>query len=142
MTRIDFYILDAEGENERLGFACRLAEKIYRSKAKLHIHTENPATQGRLDELLWTFRAGSFLPHRLLDGTPDGAPIVIGFSEPEATEPDWQVLMNLAGSVPDFFSRFERVAEVVDSSEEARAKARERYRFYQTRGYPLTTHKL
>lgn len=142
MTRIDFYILAATGENERLGFACRLAEKIYRSKAKLHIHTADPATQGRVDELLWTFRAGSFLPHRVADGSPDGAPIVIGFSEPKASGPDWQVLMNLTSSVPDFFSRFERVAEVVDNSEDARAQGRERYRFYQTRGYPLTTHKL
>jgi DNA polymerase-3 subunit chi len=52
------------------------------------------------------------------------------------------VLVNLASTVPAFFSRFNRVAELVGNDEAARAAARERYRFYQERGYTLNTHKL
>lgn len=52
------------------------------------------------------------------------------------------VLINLARSVPTFFSRFERTLEIVDDSDTARAQSRDRYRFYQKRGYPLKHHKL
>jgi len=52
------------------------------------------------------------------------------------------LLINLGLDVPGFFSRFERVAEVVDGDETQKAKGRERFRFYKDRGYPLETHKL
>jgi DNA polymerase III subunit chi len=44
--------------------------------------------------------------------------------------------------VPPWFGRFNRVAEPVGADEAARAAARERYRYYQDRGYTLNTHKL
>ena len=52
------------------------------------------------------------------------------------------VLINLAQTVPTFFSRFERTLEIVDDCDTARAQSRDRYRFYQKRGYPLQHHKL
>ena len=53
-----------------------------------------------------------------------------------------QVLINLTDTVPMFFSRFERVTEIVPANEKSRHQARERYKFYQQRGYELETHKL
>jgi DNA polymerase-3 subunit chi len=52
------------------------------------------------------------------------------------------VLINLAAKVPSFFSRFERVAEIVTTDDQAKEQARDRYKFYQQRGYELETHKL
>ena len=52
------------------------------------------------------------------------------------------VLINLAGSVPSFFGRFERVAEIVDQSDAQKQVARERYRFYRDRGYALQSHNV
>jgi DNA polymerase-3 subunit chi len=52
------------------------------------------------------------------------------------------VLVNLAPQVPEFFSRYERVAEVVDANAERRELSRERYRFYRDRGYKLNTLKV
>ena len=50
--------------------------------------------------------------------------------------------MNLAADVPEFFSRYERVAEVVDANTERRERSREGYRFYRDRGYQLNTHQV
>jgi DNA polymerase-3 subunit chi len=52
------------------------------------------------------------------------------------------VLINLAAEVPEFFSRYERVAEVVDADAVRREQSRERYRFYRDRGYKLNTHQV
>ena len=52
------------------------------------------------------------------------------------------LLINLAAEVPTFFSRFERVAEVVDTDAARRNQARERFRFYRDRGYAVETHNM
>jgi DNA polymerase-3 subunit chi len=44
--------------------------------------------------------------------------------------------------VPEFFSRYERVAEVVDANAARRAQSRERYRLYRDRGSQLNTHQV
>jgi DNA polymerase-3 subunit chi len=50
------------------------------------------------------------------------------------------VLINLHELPPPFFSRFERLAEIV--SVDGATAARERFRFYRERGYDLRTHNL
>ena len=52
------------------------------------------------------------------------------------------VLINLHDAAPPFFSRFERLAEIVGADEAGTAAARERFRFYRERGYELRTHNL
>jgi DNA polymerase-3 subunit chi len=51
-------------------------------------------------------------------------------------------MINLAAEVPAFFSRFERVLEVVDGDASRRAQSRSRFKFYRDRGYELATHNL
>ena len=41
-----------------------------------------------------------------------------------------------------FFSRFSRLAEIVVEQDPVRVPARERFRFYRERGYPLQTHQI
>jgi DNA polymerase-3 subunit chi len=50
------------------------------------------------------------------------------------------VLVNLHPEPPAFFSRFERLAEVVGADDEQLAAGRARYRFYRERGYELKSH--
>ncbi len=140
MTRIDFYILEGNTGDDRVPFACRLAEKAFVNGHRIYIHVPNAETASRLDEQLWTFRAGSFLPHAVVNGDPDpNTPIHIGHG-PEPVGND--MLINLADETPLFFSRFERVAELVGGDEGSRTLARERYRFYRDRGYPLESHTI
>jgi len=146
MTRVNFYISPNQAEEANLQLACRIAEKAYGQQNKVYIHT-NSAEQARsLDDMLWAFRQGSFIPHCLNnDQTGNAAEqqeaaVVIGHEGLPEMQPD--VLINLADEVPNFFSRFERVAEIVSGGEPTRECARERFKFYRERGYPLETHEL
>ncbi|MGA7800745.1 MAG: DNA polymerase III subunit chi [Gammaproteobacteria bacterium] len=139
MTRIDFYVLSGHDANGRALLACRLAEKAFQHGHRVYIHTESAAQSRHMDELLWTFRAGSFVPHGLREQA-EQVPVVIS----DSGEPDSHtgVLINLAPDVPLFFSRFARVAELVDQNDAQLRTGRERYRFYKERGYELASHKL
>jgi DNA polymerase-3 subunit chi len=141
MTRIDFYIIEDDHRQARQLLACRLAEKAYGLDHTIYIHTGDQQQAQQLDQMLWTFRDGSFIPHCLRnDKVADQASVVIGYdSEPETHN---QVLINLDNEVPLFFSRFERVAEVIAGDDEARKLGRERFKFYRDRGYELKTHNL
>ncbi len=69
MTRVNFYLLEGSGERACELFACRLAEKAYRMTHRTFIHTPSAAAAGKVDDLLWTFRDGAFVPHTLADAT-------------------------------------------------------------------------
>ena len=141
MTRVDFYVLDGAAPGGRERFACRLAETAYERGHRVYIHAPDGAAAARLDDLLWTFRAGSFVPHDVAGPEPDpDVPIHIGHEGEPADHED--VLINLAADVPRFFSRFARVAEVIDGDEGTRQQGRERFRFYRERGYPLESHNI
>jgi len=140
MTRVDFYLLGKE-EDRRDRFACRLAEKAYRMGHRVYLLAPDASSAGALDELLWTFSQGSFVPHgQLGDANADEHPVLIGHAEPPSGFQD--VLVSLANEVPDWVGRFERVAEIVGATEQDKHQARERFRHYRERGYPLETHPL
>jgi len=140
MTRVDFHILPATGNIEPDRWACRLTAKAWKQGRRVYLHAASEAQAQRIDDLLWTFRDISFLPHCLIGERRDDVRVFVGHGEtpPEENE----VMINLAHPAPSFFSRFERVIEVVPAEDEVRAQARERYRFYQERGYPLTMHEI
>ncbi len=140
MTEVDFYVLADGAQKSRLRFACRLADKVFRLGQRVFIHTASAEQTRELDTLLWTFQQNSFVPHSIVQDAGDiPPPVLLGHdAEPEAS----QVLINLASDVPLFFSRFERVAELVNTDNSVRQQGRSRYSFYKERGYPLRTHEI
>jgi DNA polymerase-3 subunit chi len=144
VTQVDFYILESDSEDARLRLACRIVDKATQQDQHVFINSSSDSEAQKLDELLWTFSQGSFIPHKVVRQAVDVAPrepVVIGLSQAPAGD-RWDVLVNLAAEVPDFFSRYERVAEVVDGNAARREQSRERYRFYRDRGYQLNTHQV
>jgi len=156
MTRVDFYVLPEAGQNNSVGNSeagakladdtvmtvCKLCDKAAGTGQRTYIYAPIAAQASALDAALWSFRQGSFIAHEQL-GAPLSAPlpaVLIGDAEP----PDeyQAVMINLSREVPPFFSRFERVLEVVDGNAAERAASRERYKFYRDRGYELAMHKL
>ena len=120
-------------------FTCRLIDKAYRQGCCIYIHAESAKQAEELDELLWTFRADRFIPHALLESGAQ-APVHIGCGDDPGEHQD--VMINLSGGIPHFFSRFERVTEIVPQDAGKRSKARSNFRFYKDRGYPLKYHDL
>lgn len=142
MAKVDFYILPATGEIARQQFACRLAEKAYRLENRVHIHVSDRDNLQILDDLLWTFRDGSFVPHEVIGISPGepASPVTIGCDEEPHTQCD--LLINLGDTIPSRASSFPRVAEVVTSDEESKAQSRKRFVDYRDQGHTLDTHKL
>lgn len=139
VTRVDFYVSRAGESLARERLACRIAEKAFRLGHRLHIHLGDDGELGTIDDLLWTFRDVSFLPHARL-GADEAVPITLDTGA--APEPVPDLLINLAAEVPGFFSRFERVAEVVSGDAATREMGRSHFRFYRDRGYPLQHHEV
>jgi DNA polymerase-3 subunit chi len=142
MARVDFYLLAAAGESSRRLFACRLAEKAYRLQHTVHIQAVDRQHAQQLDELLWTFRNGSFVPHEVVGAQTDAgiAPVTIGVGTDEVRTGD--LLINLTDEVPEHLNSFPRVAEIVTSDEDCRQKSRKRFADYRSQGHALQTHEL
>lgn len=142
MARVDFYVLAQVDERARHMLACKLAEKAWRLENTVYIHARDPGDAKRLDELLWTFRDGSFVPHGLAgrhDGT-ENSPIMVGSGDAGMEGRD--LLINLCDEIPPFIEGFPRVAELVTSDETCRKASRLRYAAYRDQGHELNTHKL
>jgi DNA polymerase-3 subunit chi len=142
MARVDFYVLERADERSRHTLACKLAEKAYRLKHSVYIHAKSRDDAERLNELLWTFRAGSFVPHNLAGANDDTevSPVMIG-CEPDGVE-SRDLLINLCDEIPTFAESFPRVAELVTSEENCRLLSRKRFAEYRDRGHAMQTHKL
>jgi DNA polymerase-3 subunit chi len=144
VTRIDFYILSSDSLDARLRFACRIADKAYQQRQNVVLYAGSPVEAQQLDELLWTYSQSSFVPHRIVrtdPPTPPAEPVLIVHGDPPLELPV-DCMINLDTRVPETFSRYLRVAEIVDAEPARREQGRERFRFYRDRGYELKTYDI
>jgi DNA polymerase-3 subunit chi len=137
MTEIVFYHHVADP----LRFVLRLTAKICAQGRKVRIATSDAAMTAELSRLMWMEPATGFLPHvnlghRLALETP-----VLLDDLPDHRGPA-DVLINLSPVPPAFFSRFEKLAEIVGDAEDSVSAGRERWRFYTARGYPMQRHDM
>lgn len=137
MTRIDFYTK----VDNKLRFAGKLCAKALAQKLRVNVYAPDSQVAERFDRLLWTDNALSFIPHcRADDPLAAETPVLIHAREGELL--DDALLINLDPAWPPFFSRFERVIEIVGTEPEDAAAARGRFRFYRDRGYAMQTHDM
>jgi DNA polymerase-3 subunit chi len=168
--RVDFYVLEGAAAAARLRVACRLAEKAYLASQRALIWHCDRAELETLDELLWTFADGSFVPHEWLTsnglpgissrGTDDSrapvpehspqarelaeisapAPVLLSAGTAPAAACDFVV--NLAPDLPPFLHLTRRVAEIIDGDEGRRRAGRARFKAYRELGVEPSTHTL
>jgi DNA polymerase-3 subunit chi len=142
MPEVTFYVLNSESLYDRYFFACRLIEKAYHTGKFCYVLLDNLEQCQRLDDMLWTFRAGSFIPHQIFTGTSPEitSQVLIGT---ENAPPDWQnVVFNLSSQLPQAWQQTARVLEILDNSETTKVAGRERYRTYKQAGIEVVTHKI
>ena len=141
MPRIDFYVLPGQQDNGRTLLACRLADKAYSLGHTVYLLAASEAQAAALDDLLWTFRQDSFIPHeRYPLAGAESSPVLVGAVLPVAVNA--RVLINFTEALPEGFEQFERVVELVDQHPDVLAQSRERFRQYRERGFTPETHKL
>ena len=132
MTKVDFYT----GSSDKLHTACLLSHKAMQNGLRVLLHTPDQATTDMLDQLLWQHPAVAFIPHCLSsDDAAAEMPVIIGHQREPF--PHSEVLISLHTTCLPFFSRFERVIEIVSQDAEDSRLGRERFGFYRERGYEM-----
>jgi DNA polymerase-3 subunit chi len=135
VTEISFHV----NTPDKIGYACRLLRKAWGVGSKVVV-TGDGVLLRELDAALWTFSPVDFIPHCYDAPAPvrDRTPIVL--AETPQAAPHVEVLLNLGGTVPQGFERFERLIEVVSSEESDLQQGRMRWKHYASRGYAMTRH--
>ena len=132
MTRIEFYV----NVPDKLRKVAELGEHITARGRKLMVFAPDEETSSKLEGLLWTYQQTSFLPHCPADHPlAEVTPLIIDWRSETPVHDD--VLLNLRQEHPPFFSRFQRLIELVGVDEADKVQARQRYRFYRDRGYEI-----
>jgi DNA polymerase III subunit chi len=139
--RVDFYLLESGLSQARWLVACRLLEKAYARGHRVYVFCQHQQDAELLDELLWTFKEDSFIPHNLQgEGPEPPPPIQIGYAnEPRGFN---DILLNLSDRIPPFYSKFKRVMELVSNVEAEKEQSRANYREYRAKGCELHTHQI
>lgn len=140
-VRVDFYLLNNEQPDADWLLACRLLEKAYLRRHQVFVNCNHLEDAEKLDELLWTFKEDSFIPHHLQgEGPVPPPPIQIGFAkEPRGFD---DILLNMADDIPAFYPRFRRIIEIVPACAAAKEISRNHYRVYKKDGRDIHTHPL
>ena len=135
MTKITFYKLANTAPS--LKFVCQIIKKAWAAKQQVLCLVADSQTAEQLDQLLWEFEAEAFIPHGI---GVEQQPVAIS----SAAEPGehHQLLINLQAEIPTWFSRFERVIELVQAETDQENIKRENFRFYKDRGYALEFHDV
>lgn len=142
MPEVSFYILPTESLQARNQFACKLIEKVYRSGVFAYVLTDSLEQSQAIDDLLWIFRAGSFIPHEIYTGKLPAivSTLLIGSIQPPT---GWDnTVINLSYSCPPDFQEVKRILEILDNSETTKTWGRQRYRQYQQANSEINTHTM
>ncbi|MFY7698534.1 MAG: DNA polymerase III subunit chi [Legionella sp.] len=139
--RVDFYLLNTNPQQTSWLIACRLLEKAYHMGHRVFVYCNNQGDAELLDELLWTYKDESFIPHNIQgEGPEPPPPVQIGYGDEPRGFND--ILLNLATTIPSFYRRFRRVMEIVDDGDSAKDISREHYKYYRAHNCELHTHPI
>ncbi len=132
MTKVDFYT----GSPDKLRTACQLSHEAMQNGTRVLLSTPDAATTDALDKLLWHYPATAFIPHcRSTAAEAEQMPVVLDHDGKKF--PHHQLIISLHTECLPFFSRFERIIEIVGTHDEEIRLGRERFKFYRDRGYQL-----
>ncbi len=121
--------------------ACRLLAKAFEQKQHAYVQVSDELAAQRFNDLLWTFRDISFVPHQLVNEASDmDAPIKIGYQTPPPNENN--IFLNLTDNAPNFSAAFDRIIEIVLQEKTFESNARARYQLYKKDGRDIKTHDL
>ena len=130
--RVEFYVLSSATTEARLRAACLLAGKAWKAGLPVFLRGADQAQCAELDQLLWRFRAESFIPHGMHEDDPQ-APIVIGLDQEPAQAGG--VLLSLHPQLSPHLERFSRIIEIVNQEPTLLAQCRENFRQYRKLGH-------
>jgi DNA polymerase-3 subunit chi len=141
MTEITFYF----NAPSRAGYACRLVRQAQRHGMSIVV-AGSSAVLDAFDLELWSFGAADFVAHHRIERSAEvpaalhGRTVWLGDNPLEA--PVHDALVNLGDTPPRGFETFARLFEIVSTDESERLAARDRWKAYAHRGYPIKRHEV
>ncbi len=137
--QVDFYLL-GESSPGAAKLACRLALMALERNQKIFIITNSDQATEQLDELMWQYPEGRFIPHARAGEQDSGkAPVNIGML-PGLNPAD--VVINLCPEAVPQPERFSRVLEIVPYADNEREASRVKFRIYRNLGLKPQTHEI
>ena len=137
MTRISFL----HGAPDRIQSAAHWLQQAWSNRQAVLVYVPDAEQATRLDRMLWTQPALSFLPHCRQDATVAGKTPILLTDRLDAP-PHEGCILNLSNELPPTFSRFEHLVEIVSIDDADRLPARERFKFYRDRGYAIESRDI
>lgn len=137
--QVDFYVLASSGLSaERL--ACRLAMMAWEQGHKVVVLTASEKDAATLDEIMWDFPAGRFLPHSRVETDVETPVRIETHGADIAVERD--LVINLTDHPVSDPERFSRLLEIVPGEEQRRKASRQKFRAYRDLGLDPLSHQI
>ncbi len=143
MISVDFYILPDDTLASLQKYACKLAESQWQQGRRILIQTENLTQSQSLDDLLWSFKENSFIPHAVatLEPIDQQQPILI--SHQKIADNNFESIINISSQLADITNRSTLIIkEILNQQEKRKISGRQNYKFYRESGYTLSHHTL
>lgn len=135
MTSVSFYKVGGD-HAAAAALVCQLIFKAAQRGQQVLCMVDSDKQAQALSEQLWGVEPAAFIAH---SHNPSDTIAIVAEQEPGDHH---ELLINLRSETPNWFSRFERVIEVIHSEPLYQQAKRERFAFYKQRGYPLEFHDL
>ena len=137
--QVDFYLL-GELSPGAARLACRLALMALERTQSIFIITGSDASSEELDELMWQYPEGRFIPHAIAGAQDSGkAPVNIGTLS-DLSPAD--VVINLSPEAVPEPERFSRLLEIVPYAENEKEASRVKFRIYRNQNLNPQTHEI
>jgi DNA polymerase-3 subunit chi len=137
MTKVSFLF----GTADRREAATTWLAGAYRQNQSVVVFQPDSEKLAALDRWLWSHPATGFLPHCAINAPQaEQTPIVLAQSLDSSLHD--QCLLNLSDDIPQGFTRFSELIEIISDDEETRLAGRERFRYYRDRGYAIQSVSL
>ncbi len=133
-TQVSFYLI--QNQQRQADLACRLCRKtLQKERQPVLILCENRQQLETLDALLWQFDPLSFVPHDMDD---PNSPICLSNQLPAQFQGICINLSSQAIQAPGI----QRILEIVENNETAKADGRQRFKAYRSMGLEPDTFKV
>ena len=138
MTRVHFYRIQGGNTGELAGLIARLTAKARLRRLDTLIRVDDISLVTALTRQLGDNNLDLFPG----DAAPAKPAVDILHGDNDGPGGHHGLLINVCLTIPPWFSRFERIAELVYERPGHIDGKRESFRFYRDRGYPLHFHDL
>ena len=137
--QVDFYLL-GESSPGAAKLACRLTLMALERKQKIFIVTTSDASSKQLDELMWQYPEGRFIPNAIA-GEQESSKAPVNIGTLSGLSPA-DVVINLCLEAIPQPERFSRLLEIVPYADDEKEASRAKFRIYRNLNLNPQTHEI